>query len=195
METKDLANTGVNDLFEKISALIEESRKKVAKAVNIAEVYTKYEIGRYIVENEQEGKYRAGYGKQILQQLSVRLTDKFGKGWSIESLTLVRKFYSVFSNSVNTVYEISKSNKSANNPKIVNTVDQIQNAAIQPHKFVLSWSHYLILMRIENADARSFYEVECAKQNWRTPSSTRCRHLCWRWAKASFSSRVRKGLP
>ncbi len=80
METKDIANVNVDALFERISALIEESRKKVATAVNIAEVYTKYEIGRYIVEDEQEGKARAAYGKQVLPILSQKLTDKFGGG-------------------------------------------------------------------------------------------------------------------
>lgn len=148
METKEIANANVDALFERISALIEDSRKKVVKAVNIAEVYTKYEIGRYIVEDEQEGKTRASYGKQILELLSEKLTNKYGKGWSVESLTLARKFFSVYSSdSVNTVY-------------------QIQNASTEPHKFILSWSHYLVLMRIKNADARSFYELECAKQNW-----------------------------
>lgn len=87
METKDIANVNVDALFERISALIEESRKKVATAVNIAEVYTKYEIGRYIVEDEQEGKARAAYGKQVLPILSQKLTDKFGGGWSLETLT------------------------------------------------------------------------------------------------------------
>ena len=49
---------------------------------------------------------------------------------------------------------------------MVNSVDQIQIAPTEPHKFVLSWSHYLVLMRIKDDGARSFYEVECTKQNW-----------------------------
>ena len=63
-------------LFERISALIEEARKRVVTTVNIAEVYTKYCIGQYIVEDEQQGEYRAQYGKQVLQNLSARLTDR-----------------------------------------------------------------------------------------------------------------------
>ena len=66
--------------------------------------------------------------KKVLEALSERLTNKFGKGWTVESLTLTRKFYKTYSNSVNTVY-------------------QIQNSPAEPHKFVLSWSHYLVLMR------------------------------------------------
>ena len=96
METKDIAPVGTDALFEKISALIEESRKRVATAVNVAEVYTKYEIGRYIVEDEQEGNYKAAYGKQVLPNLSRRLNEKFGDGWSLETLKKCRMFYSVY---------------------------------------------------------------------------------------------------
>lgn len=166
METKDIANVNVDALFERISALIEESRKKVATAVNIAEVCTKYEIGRYIVEDEQEGKARAAYGKQVLQILSRKLTDKFGSGWSLETLKSARKFYSVYAPQAIRSTALTKSDKETGKTNLVNSVDQIQIAPEEPHKFVLSWSHYLVLMRIKDDGARSFYEVECAKQNW-----------------------------
>ena len=166
METKDIANVNVDALFERISALIEESRKRVATAVNIAEVYTKYEIGRYIVEDEQEGKARAAYGKQVLPILSQKLTDKFGIGWSLETLKSARKFYSVYAPQAIRSTALTKSDKETGKTNLVNSVDQIQIAPAEPHKFVLSWSHYLVLMRIKDDGARSFYEVECAKQNW-----------------------------
>lgn len=166
METKDIANVNIDALFERISALIEESRKRVATAVNIAEVYTKYEIGRYIVEDEQEGKARAVYGKQVLPILSQKLTDKFGSGWSLETLKSARKFYSVYAPQAIRSTALTKSDKETGKTNLVNSVDQIQIAPAEPHKFVLSWSHYLVLMRIKDDGARSFYEVECAKQNW-----------------------------
>lgn len=166
METKDIANVNVDALFERISALIEESRKKVATAVNIAEVYTKYEIGRHIVEDEQEGKARAAYGKQVLPILSQKLTDKFGSGWSLETLKSARKFYSVYAPQAIRSTALTKSDKETGKTNLVNSVDQIHIAPAEPHKFVLSWSHYLVLMRIKDDGARSFYEVECAKQNW-----------------------------
>jgi len=166
METKDIANVNIDALFERISALIEESRKRVATAVNIAEVYTKYEIGRHIVEDEQEGKARAAYGKQVLPILSQKLTDKFGSGWSLETLKSARKFYSVYAPQAIRSMALTKSDKETGKTNLVNSVDQIQIAPAEPHKFVLSWSHYLVLMRIKDDGARSFYEVECAKQNW-----------------------------
>ena len=146
----------IDTLFDRIATLIEKGRQRVATAVNIAEVYTKYSIGQYIVEDEQQGEVRAKYGKQIPKELSERLTNRFGDGWSVETLTLCRKFYSVYSNLVNSVYEIAPN---------------IQNAVLEKGKqclptFTLSWSHYLILMRVDNPDARSFYEIECAQQQW-----------------------------
>ena len=141
----------VESLFKKVSTLIEQARVRVATAMNVAEVYTKYQVGRYIVEEEQFGKARAEYGKQVLKGLSERLTARFGEGWSVESLTLCRKFFSVYSNFVNTVYEIEKNGSS--------------NLETMP-KFTLSWSHYQILMRIKNAEERRFYEIEATSGNW-----------------------------
>ena len=166
MKTTEITDANVTELFDKISALIEEARQRVSLTVNIAEVYTKYNVGRYIVEDEQGGNYKAEYGKQVLKQLSERLTARYGKGWSVETLTLTRKFYQTYSNSVNSVYEISSESSKSSGSKIVNSVYEIQPSSPEPHKFVLSWSHYLILMRVKDANARSFYEIECAKQNW-----------------------------
>ena len=76
----------VESLFNKVSNLIEQARVRVATAMNVAEVYTKYQIGRYIVEEEQSGKKRAEYGKQVLEGLSERLTARYGDGWSYSNL-------------------------------------------------------------------------------------------------------------
>ncbi len=150
MDKNVIESTWANALFEKISALIENARGRIASAVNTTEVYTKYEIGRYIVEEEQEGNHKAAYGKHILQNLSSKLTEKFGNGWSLETLKKCRQFYSIFQPE-----------------QIGSTVSTKSTTSSQGvHKFVLSWSHYLILMRIEENTARSFYEIECAKQNW-----------------------------
>ena len=84
-------------LFERVSALIEQARNRVMTAANIAEVYTKYNIGRYIVENEQQGNVRAEYGERILKELSARLTERFGEGWSYSTMKNIRQFYLVYS--------------------------------------------------------------------------------------------------
>ena len=156
----------VDDLFTRIANLIEASRSRVVTAVNVAEVYTKYEIGRYIVEDEQGGSIRAQYGKKVLKELSERLTKHFGEGgWSIENLKLFRRFFLVYSNSVTTGYPIQDE---VGNQRLLN----FESDAVIPQKttkkqvFTLSWSHYIILMRVENPDARRFYEIECAQQQW-----------------------------
>ena len=158
-----------DSLFERISALIEEARKRVVTTVNIAEVYTKYSIGQYIVEDEQQGEYRAQYGKQVLQNLSARLTERFGDGWSYPNLRKIRQFYLTYSNLINGVNQIeSKKDKQclSNSDSETDVTLLPKQMVITEPVFTLSWSHYLILMRIENADARRFYEIECTQQQW-----------------------------
>jgi ribosomal protein L13E len=79
-------STNDTQLFSKVAELIDLARKKVASAVNLTMVHTYFEIGRMIVEDEQQGKERAEYGKQVLKELSNRLTAKYGKGFSVENL-------------------------------------------------------------------------------------------------------------
>jgi len=141
---KDLQNT---QLSQNISSLLDNARKKVAVAVNQTIVLTYYEIGRMIVEDEQNGGSRAEYGKAVLKDLSLHLTEKFWRGFSEDNLSNMRKFYQIYSNQ-----QISEtlSRKSQNN-----LIPQTESA-----KFNLSRSHYLKLMRIKDIDERKFYETE-----------------------------------
>lgn len=160
--------TRIDSLFEKVSALIEQGRQRVVSAVNIAEVYTKYCIGQYIVEDEQQGKVRAEYGKQVLKELSARLTERFGDGWSYPSMKNIRQFYLTYSKRLNTVYPIDteKAKQRLANSGPGNDIADFDNQGLSKPRFTLSWSHYLVLMRIENPEARSFYEIECTQQQW-----------------------------
>lgn len=123
----------------------------MAKAVNTAMVYTYYGIGQHIVEYEQNGEIRASYGKQVLSRLSDRLSQKYGNGWSVETLTKCRKFFQVYS--ISSAPQTKSAKSSA-----VQTISAPQ--------FTLSWNHYQILMRMNNPDERRFYEIEAQKQNW-----------------------------
>ena len=166
MKTTEITDANVTELFDKITALIEEARQRVSTTVNIAEVYTKYNVGRYIVEDEQKGNYRAEYGKQVIKLLSKKLEDKFGDGWSVDTLTRCRKFYGIYSTASISATVLPKLGMAVDSTDFGSSVAEIQPSSPEPHKFVLSWSHYLILMRVKDANARSFYEIECAKQNW-----------------------------
>ena len=141
-----------NDFFDDIYKLLEDARKNVKKAVNLAMVYSYFEVGRKIVEEEQNGENRAQYGQYIVKELSEYLTKNFGKGFSVTNLKQMRQFYCVYSQD-----------------QIGQTLsDQFKNlpTASTGRKFFLSWSHYLKLMRIENVDERHFYEIEAVKNNW-----------------------------
>lgn len=98
--------TRATQLAEKIEVLVTEARQKVASVANTAQVYTYYEIGRYIVEDEQGGKVRAEYGKGVLKRVSERLTERLGKGWSEENLRLMRKFYTLYSHGQSPINKI-----------------------------------------------------------------------------------------
>ena len=124
------------------------------------------EVGRYILEDEQQGE-RAKYGEKVLRQLSTRLMDRYGKDWTYDTLIRCRKFYQTYANAsiVATPLPQLENHSETSDPKdLANCSNTV--ATIQLPRFILSWSHYLILMRIENIEARSFYELECAQQQW-----------------------------
>ena len=106
-------------LSDRVIALIEGARQKVAYTANLAQVYTNYEIGRQIVEEEQGGKRRAGYGEKIIEELSAKLTARYGRGWSVPNLKNIRQFFMTYSNWLNTVEPID--------PQRLNGVCPIEN--------------------------------------------------------------------
>ena len=165
-------NQELNDLFQTVVHLITQARKRVATTVNIAEVYTKFHIGQYIVEYEQKGEIRAEYGKAVLKELSKRLTDRLGDGWGYSTLKNIKQFYLVYAKRLNTVEPIENSKLSLQNEEKKYNQDLVQDKkakhclAFSEESFTLSWSHYLILMRITDPMARRFYEIECRQQDW-----------------------------
>lgn len=164
-ERKTKVRTGAkkpthSDLFVTIKEIIEKARKTVAKSFNATMVSTYFEIGRIILEHEQKGKKRAEYAKQTLIKLSEQLTDEFGKGYSVDNLENMRRFYYVYGKS-ETLSRISGKKPNRKMPLKKMT----ESKTLKP-VFRLSWSHYLKLMRIENEDERRFYEIEAVKNNW-----------------------------
>lgn len=132
----NILQTAENDFISGIRVLLVEARQSVVKQVNATMIKTYYEIGRRIVEQEQQGKEVANYGDYILVWLSESLSGSFGKGFSKRNLELMRQFY--------LTYRIAKS----------------------PISQSLSWTHYIRLMRISDPDERRFYEIEAANNNW-----------------------------
>ena len=113
-------------LFERISTLIDLAHKRVKTTIDTTMVYTYYYIGQYIVEDEQQGEQRAQYGKAVLKNLSVRLTDKYGEGWSVETLKKCRFFYLTYKDNIigSTMWTQSEEDKKMN---LVYNVDPFQD--------------------------------------------------------------------
>ena len=140
------------DFIQEVKELLNSARERTKAAINIAMVYTYYEIGRRILKQEQKGLNRAEYGKKILKQLSSALTKEFGKGYSISNLKTIRQFFVVYSQD-----------------RIGQTAfSQSQNlpTTLEGRRFYLGWGHYVRLMRISNLEERHFYEIETYKNNW-----------------------------
>ena len=153
-------------LSDRVIALIDGARQKVAYTANLAQVYTNYEIGRQIVEEEQGGKRRAGYGEKIIEELSAKLTARYGRGWSARSLRQIRQFYMEYSSDEirrELVAESQPSNLAIGSRQI-----QTPTGLLLRPDFVLSWTHYLILMRIDDRQERYFYEMEAEGNAWST---------------------------
>ena len=85
--------TDLSDLFRRSKSLVENARSYVGTLINAVTVYTSFELGRYIVEEEQGGYERAGYGKHVIDALSEYLTAEFGRGFSRANVAKMRQFY------------------------------------------------------------------------------------------------------
>lgn len=127
----------VQNIYQKVKDLLVKARTRALQAVNTEMVVCYWNIGRLIVEEEQRGEKRAEYGKQVIKDLSKKLTAEFGKGFNSRNLWFMRNFFVTY-------------------PKV--------NAL----RTELTWTHYRILLRVENPDARSFYENEAINARWST---------------------------
>lgn len=151
-----------NQLYNSIKKLIEAAKSKIVRNVNATVVFTYFHIGRMIIEDQQKGKYRAEYSNRILEQLSNHLTSQFGKGYSMTNLEYIRKFYLVYKDRIpqSLIGKSQKPGKSGSS--------QIPQSPIEESKgpFLLSWTHYIQLVKIEDNDERHFYEIEAVEGNW-----------------------------
>ena len=127
-----------NNYINEIKKILKNARQKAYTAVNSVMVEAYWEIGRRIVEEEQNGKERAEYGKEILQNLSKELTEEFGKGYSYRTLREIRQFYLMFSD-----------------------FEKWRTVSAK-----LTWSHFQKVLRVSDEKARIFYLTEAAENMW-----------------------------
>lgn len=167
----------IDKTYKSIKTILDKARSKTFKAVNSLMVQTYWHIGKVIVEDEQRGKRRAGYGEYLIKELSERLTNEFGKGFDSRNLWFMRSFYLSF--------------------KIVNAV-RSQSTVQEKHDELpvirpeLSWTHYRLLLKVERLDARRFYLEESISSNWSTRELER--QICSLLFERLALSRDKKGV-
>lgn len=155
-ESNILIDDNIAAICREAISIVKYARAFVIKNINTIQLVTYYIIGKWIVEEQQKGEKRAEYGKKVLETLSNALNKEFGKGFSVATLENYRKFYIMYKDRIPepVVREFIEL-------KTEPVVRELSNV-----NFLLDWSHYLILMRIENEQERSFYEIESKKANW-----------------------------
>jgi predicted nuclease of restriction endonuclease-like (RecB) superfamily len=143
------------DFLGSVKTLIQEAQKYIVRNVNFIMLITYYEIGRMIVEEEQNGRDRAEYGKEIIKNLSLELNKEFNIGYSVDNLQNMRRFYLTYSK-YETVSRILGQGQ----------IYETLSSKSEEFPFKLSWSHYISLMKIKNEEERSFYEIEAWHNSW-----------------------------
>lgn len=183
---KAIRNTS-KDWIKDAVILVQAARQQAVRQTNSLMVFTYFQLGRLIVEKEQQGKAKAEYGKETIAELSKHLTKEFGNGFSISNLEYMRSFFITYGlkfaqlsipQTVSGESFLSISQTSSGNSlrkqksktlsaKYVQTENSETPSRISISElFPLSWSHYVTLLRVKNNDERSFYEIEAAQNNW-----------------------------
>lgn len=151
-----------NKLFEQIAVLLDMARQKVMTTVNHTMVQTYFEIGRMIVEDELQGNERAKYAQSQLKGLSEKLTEQFGKGFSVSNLKNMRQFYLTYSEQS----QFLEKEFAKLEPIRQTLSSELIKKDTEKQTFPLSWSHYQKLIRISDPYERRFYEIEAEKNHW-----------------------------
>jgi predicted nuclease of restriction endonuclease-like (RecB) superfamily len=161
----DIQPTSPDVFYERIRDILESARTGVARTVNTAQVLSNWLIGRAIIEEEQQGSQRAGYGESLLKTLAQKLGQDYGKGFSYANLKLMRQFYLSFPHLLKPDQKGYAVRSLFPNAELLasSSSENWLPGQIHPN---LSWTHYRTIMRVENQQTRAFYEIETLKNNW-----------------------------
>ncbi len=160
-------------LFGRVLAIVEAARGQAARSVNSAMVHAYWLIGREIVVAEQAGARRAGYGEEVIERLAERLSRRLGKGFGPRTLWRLRQFYQLYpAGSALTPQPgagpILTTARSESKARKILTALRSESASTPAAAFPpdLGWAHYRVLLKVANAEARAFYELEAARESW-----------------------------
>jgi predicted nuclease of restriction endonuclease-like (RecB) superfamily len=160
-KTADLL-AGYDGFLADVVRVIEDARRAAARSVNAVMTATYWLVGRRIVELEQGGEARAGYGEALLGRLSADLTERFGRGFSADNLETMRLFYLAYPSA-----PISETaSRKSSTARRSETLSRESELAALAGRFRLSWSHYVSLVRTRSSHARQFYEAEALRGGW-----------------------------
>ena len=172
---------GINPLIAEVRRLINSTRHAIANSINSFQVHTNFEIGQRIVEHEQQGEKRAAYGTALLKELSQKLTKEFGRGFSEDNLSNMRKFFLTYKDQVSQFpRSLLGNSKSSISPAIrdISVSNPISEKPSRKLPFTLSWSHYILLLTIKETAERKFYEIESTNESWSVPELRRQKASC-----------------
>jgi len=163
-----LSDSRYAGLVAEVSRLLETARRSSARVVNAVMTATYWELGQRIVEFEQRGERRAGYGEELLQRLAVDLTHRFGRGFSYPNLNKFRQLYLAYpaarESAAKNLSTLSIESTLAAAPA------QLEAPAAKAVRlattFPLPWSHYVRLLAVKNETARRYYETEALRGGW-----------------------------
>lgn len=153
------------ELYTRIRQLVLDARQAVSRAVDTCQVMASFEIGRHIVEHEQQGAQRAEYGKQVLKELAYQFTGEFGSGFSHSNLEYMRKFFLIYCD--------RSPDKSQMTSGVLPEDTLFMQQPVAQTTFRLSWSQYVFLIDIKSNEDRDFYEIEAASNGWTLPELKR----------------------
>jgi predicted nuclease of restriction endonuclease-like (RecB) superfamily len=164
--TDDSADVAAEVLFKRVIEIVDRARGCVARVVNSAMVEAYWEIGREIVEVEQAGARRADYGIQLVTMLSKHMTERFGRGYGVRNLARMRQFYLTYADhlSASSLEDSAKENSS----QVILSAVRTKLTPPAPLRFstALGWAHFRLLSSVSDSSARSFYEIEAAREGW-----------------------------
>ncbi|WP_447918188.1 PDDEXK nuclease domain-containing protein [Achromobacter aegrifaciens] len=140
---------GYTGIHDGIVDLLDVARQAAARSVNALMTASYWEIGCRIVEAEQKGRRRAGYGEQLVGRLSADLTARFGRGFGVNNLENMRRFFLTYPRT-----EISQ------------TLSGKLSLSDLAQVFTLTWSAYVRLLSVKDDHARRFYEAEALRGGW-----------------------------
>ena len=163
------------NLFDKSKKLIDSARSNMGQMANAITVLTSFLLGRYIIEQEQQGSERAKYGAKVLDSLSSYLTEEYGRGFSRSNVAGMRQFYMAYKDREDEIIQSGIGQFERAFGIVQSGIGQLETA-YKKIPFKLSWTHYQILMRIEDKDERDFYEKEVIRSNWNVSTLKRQFH-------------------